>query len=485
MNNLDCEGLQKAQEERGEAMDDFQVSLCSEYGPGMAQNAMGTYAGYISMFNIFYLSAVICLLLCLVWIRILLCCGAFLMKAICILASAGLMGASMYSVQKGYTNAQYIMAPIAMVIILYYAFNHHRIEFAGATLECACKVILSHPNILTVKLLTVILQLGWIFLFAAACVGLYVQNQAEHAHEKPMGENQYMYEWGGLVLVFFWGQQAYEGVVICTVAQVTTSWWFNKEGSEAMGTTFRAYRRAWCCSFGSIAFGALLVAVIETIEAYLVFLQKQCTSDAAKRVLKIIACLIHCVRKCAEYLTAYAYVYIGVHGYNFLTAGHKVMQLFVHHGMTAASNDAMVMIILGLANVAMGLFMAGVGLGLMIHNPNWVEGVETPERLVCGVCFVIGFGICSIFLASIKAANKAIFICWLENPHALERAKPEEHKKLKKKAEAIGLKEREIDLDDPEAAHTHVSGCGPCCMSHEGRPESIKSKGSGHNWQDF
>ena len=66
----------------------------------------------------------------------------------------------------------------------------------------------------------------------------------------------------------------------------------------------------------------------------------------------------------------------------------------------------MVMIILGLANVAMGLFMAGVGLGLMIHNPNWVEGVETPERLVCGVCFVIGFGICSIFLASIKAANK-------------------------------------------------------------------------------
>ena len=46
------------------------MALCDEAGPGMAQNALGTYAGYISMFNIFYWSALICLLLCLVWIRI-------------------------------------------------------------------------------------------------------------------------------------------------------------------------------------------------------------------------------------------------------------------------------------------------------------------------------------------------------------------------------------------------------------------------------
>ena len=46
--------------------------------------------------------------------------------------------------------------------------------------------------------------------------------------------------------------------------------------------------------------------------------------------------MIHCIRKCAEYITAYAYVYIGIHGYNFCTAGGKVATLFAHHGLTMA-----------------------------------------------------------------------------------------------------------------------------------------------------
>ena len=43
-------------------------------------------------------------------------------------------------------------------------------------------------------------------------------------------------------------------------------------------------------------------------------------SIVIKCVLKILACVVYVIQKCAEYLTAYAYVYIGIHGYNFMTA---------------------------------------------------------------------------------------------------------------------------------------------------------------------
>ena len=100
--------------------------------------------------------------------------------------------------------------------------------------------------------------------------------------------------------------------------------------------------------------------------------------------------MIHCIRKCAEYITAYAYVYIGIHGYNFCTAGGKVATLFAHHGLTMVGNDAMVQVILTLANVAMGLCCGGVGVLMVFYGPpEWSEGVEdaeveSPVWVVCG-----------------------------------------------------------------------------------------------------
>ena len=71
------------------------------------------------------------------------------------------------------------------------------------------------------------------------------------------------------------------------------------------------------------------------------------------------------------------------------------------------------------------------------------------------------FSICAIFLGAIKGANKTIFVCWLENPHALEKTHPEFHDLMKTSAHKIGIEEREHDLNEED--EKKKKKCCKCC----------------------
>ena len=45
-------------------------------------------------------------------------------------------------------------------------------------------------------------------------------------------------------------------------------------------------------------------------------------------LLCIIECLLHLVQRIAQYFNKWAFVYVGLYGYDYLTAGKKVLDLF-------------------------------------------------------------------------------------------------------------------------------------------------------------
>lgn len=165
-------------------------------------------------------------------------------------------------------------------------------------------------------------------------------------------------------------------------------------------------------------------------------------------------------------------MYIGIHGYNFMTASYKVFSLFSHYGLTVAGNDAMVSVVLSLANIAMGMTAAAFGVLLILWGPeSWSEGIPNAHVLAGLCCFLLGHSISSMYMAGIKAANKTIFICWIENPHALEATHTKAHDLLHSKSEAIGIKEPEHDLNEVPG-HVHIA----CCTHNEKPGHGTKGK---------
>ena len=162
----------------------------------------------------------------IVWLWFITEAARYVIKFICLVAFVGLFGGCIALVQSGYTAAQYILMPMAAAVILYYALNHHRIEFAGVTLELACQVIRDYPSVVLIKILVVVVQLAWCFLIALAAVGLYVDIQTNYANAS---DGQITKMWLLLVCAFFWGQQFLDGVVVCMMAGVTAEWWFDEK----------------------------------------------------------------------------------------------------------------------------------------------------------------------------------------------------------------------------------------------------------------
>jgi hypothetical protein len=116
---------------------------------------------------------------------------------------------------------------------------------------------------------------------------------------------------------------------------------------KAAGSMYRAATT----SFGSICFGSLIVGVLKTIDGVcriLLFANHQIISFFVGLVLSLIEALV-------EWFNTYAFAYIAIYGFNYITAAKKSWRLLLNRGGRAMVNDSLV------ASVTlMGSYCAGM-----------------------------------------------------------------------------------------------------------------------------
>lgn len=81
--------------------------------------------------------------------------------------------------------------------------------------------------------------------------------------------------------------------------------------------------------------------------------------------LACLACIAECILSMLagimEYINRWAYVYVGIYGYDFRTSGKAVMDLFRNRGWTVVIND-------DLTSTALGFGALGVGTSPLPHG---------------------------------------------------------------------------------------------------------------------
>lgn len=181
---------------------------------------------------------------------------------------------------------------------LWYAFSvRNRIPFATANLQTAASAVKTHSSLNCVALVVVLFQVAWIMIWSIAAIG--ITNETQKNKETPNGlaagqpcrsgtecqSGSCVAQTQGatqgecsavaqisavsgvayffMLLSFYWGIQVIKNVSHVTVAGTVASWWFNV---ESKGSTGGALKRSLTTSFGSICFGSLIVAIIQTIK---------------------------------------------------------------------------------------------------------------------------------------------------------------------------------------------------------------------------
>ena len=134
-------------------------------------------------------------------------------------------------------------------------------------------------------------------------------------------------------------------------------------------------------------------------------------------------------------------MYVGLYGYDYLTAGQKVVRLFQERGWTTIIQDDLIHRVLQLVTWALGLVAAALGVLVAARHPSWVaawgnspyedgtkDDVPTVSHaslmVALFVSLLVGTAVGYLLLSVVSSAVDTVLVAWAEAPLELERHYP-------------------------------------------------------------
>ncbi|KAI0051819.1 hypothetical protein FA95DRAFT_1602318 [Auriscalpium vulgare] len=212
------------------------------------------------------------------------------------------------------------------------------------------------------------------------------------------------------------------------------SWYYfgpREQGLMLKHPTLGAFLRASTLSLGSIAFGSLIVTILEIIRLLLRAVQNAGSDDnsgigAVVAVLACCAdCLVGCIEGMVQYFNRYAYIEIALYGKPYIRAAKDTWRLFKDRGIDALVNDSLVSMTLTWGAYAVGLMCSLFGfLYLRYTHPSYNESGQYTAPVML-FSFVIGAQLHLTLASAIEAGVSTIFVGLGEDPGVLAIRAPE------------------------------------------------------------
>ncbi|XP_065916951.1 choline transporter-like protein 2 isoform X2 [Dysidea avara] len=210
----------------------------------------------------------------------------------------------------------------------------------------------------------------------------------------------------------------------CTLAGAfaTYYWTFDKKDVPWFAV-FRAFSRTLVYHSGSLAFGALIIAIVQFIRFILGYIQRQLKKRKEARwaqiMLSIFQCCFWCLEKVLRYVNRQAYIEIAIYGHNFCVATCKVVSLLLRNIIRTVVKDNIVRFLLFLGEICIVAAVAGVAWLAFGGYTNYGEDIWgrrlnyylIPILVLCFVAYLVAAGFTGVFLMAVDT----VFICFLED----------------------------------------------------------------------
>lgn len=417
---------------------------------------LGTNSGVQVLLKYVLVSGFAAMGLSLVWIAVMIAAAQVLIwLALGLIIALNVVAAYVFTKMAYDAGSKFYYWPAivfglcALLLLLYTCCVRKRIKFAAAHLRVAGSAIFRLPMTLGVAAVMVVVQVGWAFTWVLGTLGvMFHQDYITLAGDNAAGNDgactsekcDVHFSTGavlgvlcGMLVIYFWGTFVLKNVIAVTVAGTVAAW---KNASTSPFITLGAWLRAVTLNLGSICFGSLVVAVLETVRQMLQVLASIANHSgncAVACLLSCVSCLIGCLESWIEFFNRFAYTYVGCYGYSFVTASKHVFKLFKAKGWSAIVNDDLTGNVFFMGNVIIGAVSAYIAVQ-MVHDTDKqrLAMFEHPDVLVAVFAFLIGYGVNSLFMNVVASAVTTIFVLWAEDPHGWQLTRPEHYERLHK-----------------------------------------------------
>jgi len=239
------------------------------------------------------------------------------------------------------------------------------------------------------------------------------------------------------LFVFLWTVELIQALFQMTVAGGVAGWYFTRQSVEG-SPALRSLGRGLTKSFGSLALGSLILAIIELINLILKQLQK---SNQKNKVLSCIICCVRCLFSClqkfVQFIDKFAYISIAMYGDSFCTAAKNVTQLIERNMFTTIMVDYLGRFILFVGKI----LACGVCVAFTILYINFTH--RSISGFTIAAVVIISFVIFTIFAYIIEVGVSTVLVCYLEDKERNDednlQITPELHQLLKHKHAASNV----------------------------------------------
>ncbi|KAG0069847.1 putative choline transporter, neither null mutation nor overexpression affects choline transport [Linnemannia elongata] len=199
-------------------------------------------------------------------------------------------------------------------------------------------------------------------------------------------------------------------IVHVTVSGVFATHYFKP---ESRSPTWACLKRACTTSFGTICFGGLIYAIIQTIKEILDVLRGD---DLINEALEFITPLVYCE--------------VAIYGKPFVPAAKDGFKVAKDRGLDLVLKDIIISTVWSIG-AFFGAFVAAVGCQYYLMMTMGGEGADNVKThalevwIVTGLTFFLGMQIIFTAGAVIQSGVATIFVALAEDPDALAETKPE------------------------------------------------------------
>jgi len=326
-----------------------------------------------------------------------------------------------------------IMLIFAGLYVLCYFFWKDRIPFAKVMLKTVTSVTRKFPATIFVGFLGCVVAAVWYGFISFTIIAALSYWQYENPK---IAYAIYVF----LLFSFYFTSQVINNTVHVTISGVFATYYFrgvvepgtNKIEVDVKNPTIKSFNRAITTSFGSICFGSLLIALVNTLRV----LARQVKNEAADEqdyLLCVLACCVECILSCLEdgieYFNVYAFTEVAIYGKSYCDAAKDTWTLCKARGIEALINDNLIGNVLSIGALAIGCLSTAVTCSIGVI----VLGIEEFIVIVIFglVAFLVGAMIFSVVAQVINSGVATTFVCLCEDPDALRQTKPELWEKVR------------------------------------------------------
>jgi hypothetical protein len=352
----------------------------------------------------------------------------FIMHITLLLSIALNIGICVYYWITKYYSGAIIFTIIALFSILSYWGFRSRIPFASLLLQVVMDVSKHHISVYVVAFVALIFQAALSVWYVFTCIAIY----SKWTPGSPSCDNSSCSSGKVAGLIFYatfsylWTSQVIGNAALATFAGGPYGAWYyfgpREMGQMPNHPTLSAFGRASTLSLGSIAFGSLIVTLLELLRMILRAAEANANADGhpvEACLACCAACFIGCIESMVEYFNRYAYIEIALYGKSYLTASKDTWRLFKDRGIDALVNDSLVGMTLTWGAYAVGMLCSLFGyLYLRLTDPSYNSNGQYTAPVIL-FAFLIGL-MCSLTISSaIEAGVSTIFVGLGEDPQIL------------------------------------------------------------------